>query len=84
MIMHAVRELWKITEIRHGDIYGTKSLGLWYVPLDTNMATSSMATAKELGGDQWGSPSTSWCRTHNNDIFRAFKVAGYYRQAETK
>ena len=77
-IVHSPRELIKITQMKDGAIYSTKSLGLWYVPLGSE-GENKEDMAKDLGGDEWGSPSTSWYRKHNDDIFRAFPVAGYYQ-----
>ena len=77
-IVHSPRELIKITQMKDGAVYSTKSLGLWYVPLGSE-GTNKEAMAKELGGDEWGSPSTSWCMKHNDEIFQGFTVAGYYK-----
>ena len=78
MIAHSVRELIKVTEVIDSAIFRTKSLGLWYIPLG-NEGPEKEKMAKELGGDTWGSPSTSWCMKHNNEIFRSFPVAGCYK-----
>ena len=77
MIAHSVRELIKVTEVIDSSIFRTKSLGLWYIPLgDEGLEKEEMA--KELGGNTWGSPSSSWCMKHNDRLIRGFEVAGYY------
>jgi hypothetical protein len=77
-IVHSPRELIKITKIKDSAIYSTKSLGLWYVPLGSK-GTNKEEMAKELGGNEWSSPSASWYTTHNDEVFRTFPVAGFYQ-----
>jgi len=77
MIAHSVRELIKITEEKGGSVYKTKSLGLWYIPLESE-GPDKKAMARNLGGDEWGSPSTIWCIQHDGDLVRTFAVEGCY------
>ena len=77
LVAHSIRELIKVTEIKDAGVYKTKSLGLWYIPLGTG-GPDKKGMAEQLGGHEWASPSTSWCMTHNADLFQGFEVAGFY------
>ena len=77
----SVRELIKVTEVIDSSIFRTKSLGLWYIPLG-NEGPKKEDMAKELGGNEWGSPSSLWCMKHNADLIRGFEVAGFYQIKE--
>ena len=77
MIVHSVRELIKVTEHKGGSVYKTESLGLWYIPIESE-GPDKKTRARDLGGDEWVSPSSTWCFTHNKDVMRGFEVAGYY------
>ena len=78
MVPHSVRQLLKITETKDNAIYSTEDLGLWYIPLGGS--TSERATmAKQLGGDEWVSPSTTWCIQNNKGLIRTFEHPGVYK-----
>jgi hypothetical protein len=77
LVAHSIRELIKVIEIKDTGVYRTKSLGFWYIPLGPG-ESDKQVMAEQLGGDEWASPSTSWCLTHNADLFQAFEVAGFY------
>ena len=47
-IVHSPRELIKITQMKDGAIYSTRSLGLWYVPMGTNFKNDLITKAKEF------------------------------------
>ena len=75
-VVHSIQELQKITE------YKTKSLGFWYVPMDKGLIAWKKAFAEKLGGDQWDSPSTTWCIQHDKYLIRTFAVIGCYPMEE--
>ena len=81
LVAHSIRELIKVTEIKDAGVYKTKSLGLWYIPLGTG-GPDKQIMAEQLGGDEWASPSTTWCLTHNKDLFQVFEAAGFYQIKE--
>ena len=78
MVPHSVRQLLKITATKDNAIYETEDLGLWYIPLEGNTADKT-SIARELGGDEWVSPSTTWCIQHNAELIRVFETSGIYK-----